>query len=151
MLQTVTLTATASEDGGTIRKVGFYSNGKLLVERTAAPYTYTYTPAVGGTLNFSAVATDTKNATATSSTIAVTVNAPIVSALKVSLTTSTTYTLVPATVTLPLGEVVEDARLSDLLSDTVVPIDDRGRAEVEVAAYGYRWFRIVDPRDRRLT
>ena len=61
------------------------------------------------------------------------------------------FASVPATVTLPLGEVVEDARLSDLLSDTVVPIDDRGRAEVEVAAYGYRWFRIVDPRDRRLT
>ncbi len=100
VLQTVTLTATASEDGGTIRKVGFYVNGKLIVERTAAPYTYTYTPAVGGMLAFSAVATDTKNVTATSSTVAVTVNAPIVSALKVSLATSTTYTLVPATVTL---------------------------------------------------
>jgi uncharacterized protein (DUF1800 family) len=100
VLQTVTLTATASEDGGTIKKVGFYSSGKLLVERTAPPYTYTYTPAVGGTLSFTAVATDTKNTTATSSTVAVTVNAPIVSGLKVSLATSTTYTLVPATVTL---------------------------------------------------
>src|SRR6185312_14176227 len=74
VLQTVTLTATASEDGGTIRKVGFYVNGKLIVERTAAPYTYTYTPAVGGMLAFSAVATDTKNVTATSSTVALTVN-----------------------------------------------------------------------------
>ncbi|MFE5671974.1 alpha-amylase family protein [Agromyces sp. NPDC056523] len=57
----------------------------------------------------------------------------------------------PVTVELPLGDVPEQARLSDLLSDAVVPIDDRGRAEVEVGAYGYRWFRTVDSRDRRLT
>ena len=57
----------------------------------------------------------------------------------------------PVTVRLPLGDVTEGARLSDLLADTVVPIDDRGRADVEVAAYGYRWFRTVDSRDRRLT
>ena len=57
----------------------------------------------------------------------------------------------PVTVRLSLGDVSEEARLSDLLADTVVPIDDKGRADVEVGAYGYRWFRTVDSRDRRLT
>jgi uncharacterized protein (DUF1800 family) len=98
--QTVTLTATASEVGGTIKKVGFYSGAKLLTEVVSPPYTYSYTPAVGGMLSFSAIATDTKNVTATSSTIAVNVNAPVVSALKVTLTSSTTFTEVPANVTL---------------------------------------------------
>ncbi|HEV8502197.1 MAG TPA: DUF1800 family protein [Casimicrobiaceae bacterium] len=98
--QTVTLTATASEAGGTIKKVGFYSGTKLLTEVTSPPYTYSYTPAAGGTLSFSAIATDSKNVTATSPTIAVNVNAPVVSLLKVTLTSSTTFTQVPANVTL---------------------------------------------------
>lgn len=98
--QTVTLTASASETGGTIRKVGFYSGTKLLSEISTPPYTYSYIPAVGGTLAFSAVATDTKNLTATSPTIVVSVNAPVVSALKVSLASTTTFTQVPATITL---------------------------------------------------
>ena len=57
----------------------------------------------------------------------------------------------PATVQLSFGEVTEGARLSDLFDVTVVPIDERARAEIEIAAYGYRWFRIVDSADRRLT
>ena len=57
----------------------------------------------------------------------------------------------PAMVQLAFGEVTEGARLSDLFADTVVPIDEQGRAEIELGAYGYRWFRIVDSADRRLT
>jgi uncharacterized protein (DUF1800 family) len=98
--QTFTLSATASETGGTIKKVGFYSGAKLLVEIAAPPYTYSYTPAVGGTLSFSAVATDTKNVTATSVPVTVVVSAPVVSTLKVTLASTTTYTQVPATFTL---------------------------------------------------
>ncbi|MRG58715.1 trehalose synthase [Agromyces sp. CFH 90414] len=57
----------------------------------------------------------------------------------------------PVHLELSLGEVAEDARLSDLFADTALPIDDRGRVEIEVGAYGYRWFRTVDSEDRRLT
>ncbi|WP_022891816.1 alpha-amylase family protein [Agromyces subbeticus] len=57
----------------------------------------------------------------------------------------------PATVHLSLGDVAEQARLSDLFDVSVVPIDDDGRADIEIGAYGYRWFRIVDSEDRRLT
>jgi trehalose synthase len=55
------------------------------------------------------------------------------------------------TVRLSLGEVAEEARLSDLFAVEVVPIDERGDVEVELGAYGYRWYRVVDPQDRRLT
>jgi trehalose synthase len=57
----------------------------------------------------------------------------------------------PVRVPLKLKDLADDARLSDLFSEETVDIDDRGRTDVELAAYGYRWFRIVDPGDRRLT
>jgi len=57
----------------------------------------------------------------------------------------------PVHVRLKLDHLPEDARLSDLFTEEVIEVDDRGNAEVELAAYGYRWFRVVDPTDRRLT
>jgi len=57
----------------------------------------------------------------------------------------------PVHVQLKLGRLPEDARLSDLFTEEVVEVDDRGRTDIELAAYGYRWFRVVDPTDRRLT
>jgi uncharacterized protein (DUF1800 family) len=100
--QTVTLTMTASEDGGTIKKVDLYAGAKLVVEFTAPPYSYPYTPAAGGTLAFSAVATDTTNVTATSPTVNVNVDSVPVSTLKVTLSTSTTLAQVPATTAVTL-------------------------------------------------
>lgn len=50
-----------------------------------------------------------------------------------------------------VGEVSEDARLSDLFAIEVVPIDERSDVEIEIGAYGYRWYRIVNSQDRRLT
>ncbi|GAA2025609.1 alpha-amylase family protein [Agromyces tropicus] len=57
----------------------------------------------------------------------------------------------PARVTLELGELPEEAVLSDLFAVDADPIDGRGRVEVELGAYGYRWFRVLAPSDRRLT
>lgn len=57
----------------------------------------------------------------------------------------------PVTVTLEFGDVPEGAVLSDLFETGVDELDDRGRAEVQLDAYGYRWFRILAPGDRRLT
>ncbi|WP_394552398.1 alpha-amylase family protein [Agromyces sp. MMS24-JH15] len=57
----------------------------------------------------------------------------------------------PARVPLALGPDPADSRLSDLFDLTTLPVDDRGRVEVEVGAYGYRWFRRVTSEDRRLT
>jgi trehalose synthase len=57
----------------------------------------------------------------------------------------------PVTVRLSLDPVSEDARLSDLFDVTVVPIDEAGQADIELGAFGYKWYRIVDSADRRLT
>jgi hypothetical protein len=57
----------------------------------------------------------------------------------------------PVRVTLELGDLPEGCVLSDLFAVGVDDIDDRGRVEVELDAYGYRWFRVLAPGDRRLT
>ena len=41
--------------------------------------------------------------------------------------------------------------LSDLFAVDAFDLDERGRIDVHLDAYGYRWFRIVEPGDRRLT
>lgn len=40
--------------------------------------------------------------------------------------------------------------LVDLLADGDLELDDRGRAEVHLDGYGYRWLRVVGPQTRRL-
>ena len=41
-------------------------------------------------------------------------------------------------------------RLVDLLEDGRTALDGRGRAEIALDGYGYRWLRLVRPGDRRL-
>lgn len=61
------------------------------------------------------------------------------------------FSSVPALVPLELGPVAPDSVLSDLFAPDTFPLDERGRIEVHLDAYGYRWFRIVETDDRRLT
>jgi trehalose synthase len=57
----------------------------------------------------------------------------------------------PTSVRLELGPVAEGSVLSDLFAIDTYDLDEHGRIDVHVDAYGYRWFRIVEPDDRRLT
>jgi trehalose synthase len=57
----------------------------------------------------------------------------------------------PTVVSLAFGEVAEGSVLSDLFAVDTLDLDESGRIDVHVGAYGYRWFRIVEPDDRRLT
>ena len=57
----------------------------------------------------------------------------------------------PTIVPLELGPVEPGSVLSDLFSTEALEFDERGRVDVHLDAYGYRWFRIVEPDDRRLT
>jgi uncharacterized protein (DUF1800 family) len=66
------LTATASDDDGTIANVKFYSGTTLVGTVTSAPYTYMYTPSAAGSASFTAVATDNDNASTTSNAVTVT-------------------------------------------------------------------------------
>jgi glycosidase len=55
------------------------------------------------------------------------------------------------TVPLTVDGCTADDRLVDLLADGVpVPLDDKGRTEVTLEGYGYRWLRVQSPGSRRL-
>jgi cellulose 1,4-beta-cellobiosidase len=71
---TIPLAATASESGGTISKVEFFSGTTLLGTSTTSPYTFSWTGVAAGTYSLTAEAFDSSGASATSSAVSVTVN-----------------------------------------------------------------------------
>ena len=57
----------------------------------------------------------------------------------------------PATVRVTIPEVEPGDQLVDLLVDgRTLDLDDDGAAELAMDAYGYRWFRVLRPTDKRL-
>jgi glycosidase len=56
----------------------------------------------------------------------------------------------PVTVPLTMPDLDPGTRLVDLLVDGQHAIDDKGRTEVPLEAYGFRWLRVVRPDDPRL-
>jgi glycosidase len=56
----------------------------------------------------------------------------------------------PRTVDLRVPGTAPRTRLVDQLCDAVVPLDERGRVELDVDGYGCHWFRVSPPDDRRL-
>ncbi len=83
----VTITATASDPGGSITKVDFLMNGVSVIgSDNTAPYTMTWTPGSVGTYNISARATDNTGLTTTTTTAAVTVLVPSAQAPVVNFT-----------------------------------------------------------------
>ena len=56
----------------------------------------------------------------------------------------------PQVVPLSLGPVEESTRLVDPLCDGAVEVDEKGRVEIALEGYGFRWLRVVDSRSRRL-
>ena len=56
----------------------------------------------------------------------------------------------PVTVPLTLADLEAGTVLNDLLEDGMVEPDDKGRVELPLGAYGYRWLRVTPPGSRRL-
>ena len=56
----------------------------------------------------------------------------------------------PVTVPLAMPDLDPGTTLVDLLCDGQHEIDDKGRTEVPLEAYGFRWLRVLRPDDRRL-
>lgn len=54
-------------------------------------------------------------------------------------------------VPLVLADEADGTRLVDQLCDGTTDLDDKGRAEVELEGYGFRWLRVMSPRSRRLS
>jgi glycosidase len=56
----------------------------------------------------------------------------------------------PVTVPVTLTDLEPGTLLADLLEDGTVELDGKGRAELPLGAYGYRWLRVTPPGSRRL-
>ena len=69
----VTVTALASDADGTIAKVDFYANGTLIGTDATSPYSISWTNVQAGTYSLSAIATDDRTFTGTSSSHDITV------------------------------------------------------------------------------
>lgn len=74
-LQTITLTANASDADGTVSKVDFYDGTTLIASDNTAPYSFTWSGATAGTHSITAIATDNTGQTTTSSVVTITVTA----------------------------------------------------------------------------
>lgn len=77
----ISLTATATDAGGSVAKVEFFNGATKLGEDATSPYSYNWTNVSAGTYTVTARATDNAGLTATSGPITITVNnnqAPVV-------------------------------------------------------------------------
>ena len=72
---TIFLSASATDEDGTIRKVQFYNGTTLLQTENYAPYTYSWTNVAAGTYTITATATDDEGAVTTSAGVTVSVAA----------------------------------------------------------------------------
>ncbi|MEH0165831.1 Ig-like domain-containing protein [Roseateles microcysteis] len=82
----ISLSADASDAGGSISKVEFFAGATKVGESTTAPYAITWSNVPAGTYSITAKATDNTGVSATSTAVGITVNAPANVAPSVSLT-----------------------------------------------------------------
>ncbi|RED94952.1 InlB B-repeat-containing protein [Marinoscillum furvescens] len=71
-LQTITVSADASDADGSVSSVAFYSNGELIATDNAAPYAVSFTIPGDGSFQLTAVATDNDGNTKTSDMVNIT-------------------------------------------------------------------------------
>lgn len=83
---TISLTATATDDDGTITRVEFFNGSTKIGEDLTSPYAFTWNNAPVGTLSLTARATDNRGAVTTSSAVSITVVASANSAPTVGIT-----------------------------------------------------------------
>ncbi|MFT4309055.1 MAG: Ig-like domain-containing protein [Candidatus Woesearchaeota archaeon] len=72
----VTIVASASDPDGSVVKVEFFADGVKVGERTTSPWSLSWVPAMVGSYDISARATDNGGATATSSAVSINVAGP---------------------------------------------------------------------------
>jgi hypothetical protein len=70
----MTITATASDSGGTVSRVDFYADGTLLGSDASSPYSFNWTAVAAGSYSLTAVAVDNGGASTTSGAVNVTVS-----------------------------------------------------------------------------
>jgi chitodextrinase len=112
---TVQLTANASDPDGTIAKVDFMANGKLVGTATASPYAFAWPNVAAGTYILTAVARDNRGLSTTSSSVMLSVGTN--AAPSVSLTSPANAALFPSGAAVTLSAVASD------IDGTVAKVD----------------------------
>ncbi len=109
----ITITASASENNGTITQVQFYNGSTLLGTDTASPYNLTWGNVPAGSYNLTAVAIDNKGVSTTSTPVAVTVT-PAVPPVIVTITTPTNGTSLTSgsSVTITASASISNGRIT---------------------------------------
>jgi uncharacterized protein (DUF1800 family) len=115
----VLLTATASDQDGTVSKVMFYEGANKLGETSAAPYTQAFTSSGAGTFFLTAVAVDNLGAQGVSNQVTVTVNSGSGGggniAPKAVLTSSATTFAVGTSITLTANATDQDGSVAKVM------------------------------------
>lgn len=94
----ITLQANASDPDGTVSLVEFFNNGNLLGATNTSPYSFGLSGQPAGTYNFTARATDNKDAKTTSAPVTVTVSPSTPPTVSLTSPTAGSSYLVPANV-----------------------------------------------------
>ncbi|KAA5548768.1 Ig-like domain-containing protein [Adhaeribacter rhizoryzae] len=138
---TITLSANATDNDGTISKVEFFNGSVKLGEDVTSPYSFTWNNVAAGNYTVSARATDNTGAIATSAGINLVVNAaaaPV--APTVTLTSPTTNTSFTAQANITLAANATDA------DGTVVKVEFYNGAtklgEVVTSPYNFTWSNV---------
>ena len=101
----ITLTAAAADQDGTVSKVEFFKNGVEIGEDTSSPFSFVWNNVPAGSYSLTAVATDNANSTGTSAAVSVVVNA----APTVSITSPANNATLPAASTVTINATANDS------------------------------------------
>ena len=110
---TVTISANAGDNDGSVTQVAFFANGTLIGTDTSSPYGVTWNGMAAGSYHLTAVATDNDGATATSNDIHVTVVANKPPAVTLSLPAAGPFKA-PANVTINASASDDDGHVTQV-------------------------------------
>jgi len=111
---TVTITASALDDDGSITKVDFYNGATLLGTDSSKPYSYTWSSISAGAYALTAKATDNSNAVTTSATVNITVLANMPPTVSITSPSNGTAFAAPATITITATAADSDGTVSKI-------------------------------------
>ena len=135
----ISLTASASDPGGSVAKVDFYQGATLLFSDVSAPYAYDWSNVVSGSYSLTAVATDNLGSSTTSSIVSVVVASNPAPTVSLTSPANNSNFVTPATISLaatasdPGGSVAK----VDFYQGATLLFSDVS------APYAYDWTNVV--------
>ncbi|PSL44911.1 chitinase [Chitinophaga niastensis] len=138
---TITIQAAASDTDGVVTRVQFYNGSTLLAADSTAPYSFTWNGVAAGTYSLTAVATDDKGASTTSSVITVKVNGIVHKPPVVNITAPANNATFTAPATVAITATATDSagnitKVEFYNGSTLLATDS-------IAPYSYSWTNVA--------